>query len=785
MCQKDIYALSPIEENHIDRTKEDFCCSKTPPVEVRAMKQDSCCSVGVTVAEDTIEDSSTSLKGISNIKAPTQGASSALQTGYEVGRAVGIDSYALQPTKLIEGAEKKLSCCSKDAIAGGERHPQTYKGCSSKEDGCYDVPAASELSCCSKIPKNGCCSARRSTLQKIGDFNIGKSPKSDDLEDEDDGKLEMQQKLASSLLNISSPLSATLCDCCIVVALDRQDSDVGAVVVSERGSIEDRLRRCCRIFRGNVTSRKACCFKVEPSQRRRNRVEMRGNVGTEAGQVVNSSLTESERIRQIGESSRETLRLRVIGMDCAECAPNVARALKQLPSVQPVSLDYFRGTAELTYEVEVIHASAIVHFVARATGFSIEAMSSSGHTDDADNVTLPFIFGGVIPDEVLSKYNVVKRKQPPNAFDISFPIQGAKGKLPRDIAADILMYNGRLVPLAEIQPKDNAAIDAQRVGLRCLISVVLCIPTLIFAWATLPGNQVRWTAATLGLCSLIFLNASPLMAPSLRSLVYLRRIDLIFLVTVSITISYVFSVVSFGLQQAGINVSAPFFETVALLVTLIYCGRTVQAYTRLSVATSANAVGKIQSPTVLLYGDGGDKGAGVDRQQELDARLLHYGDRLIVKPDTLFPTDCIVLSGSGGIDESSFTGESVPVIKSEGSIIMAGTRNLDGHFMVQVTHLIHENSLSVMRETIFKAQSSRSKFQDLADRLAAIIFPLAVISAVLAFLIWALLERFVRHSSSSSSGIKGLEYAIAIVVVSCPCALGLAVSTDPLKRKVP
>ena len=85
-----------------------------------------------------------------------------------------------------------------------------------------------------------------------------------------------------------------------------------------------------------------------------------------------------------------------------------------------------------------------------------------------------------------------------------------------------------------------------------------------------------------------------------------------------------------------------------------------------------------------------------------------------------------------------------------------------------------------MSETIFRAQSSRSRFQDLADSLAAIVLPVAAASASLAFLIWALVERFIRNSSPAQSGIAGLEYAIAVIVVSCPCALGLAVSSTAM-----
>jgi Cu2+-exporting ATPase len=110
--------------------------------------------------------------------------------------------------------------------------------------------------------------------------------------------------------------------------------------------------------------------------------------------------------------------------------------------------------------------------------------------------------------------------------------------------------------------------------------------------------------------------------------------------------------------------------------------------------------------------------------------LLHYGDLLRVRPDSRIPTDGIVIFGIGEVDESSATGESLPAPKQPGSAVKAGTLNLNSVLAIQVTQLAHENSLARVTDMVLQAQSSRSRYQDVADRLAAVILPVAVVAAV-------------------------------------------------------
>jgi P-type E1-E2 ATPase len=136
----------------------------------------------------------------------------------------------------------------------------------------------------------------------------------------------------------------------------------------------------------------------------------------------------------------------------------------------------------------------------------------------------------------------------------------------------------------------------------------------------------------------------------------------------------------------------------------------------------------------------------------------------------------LVVNGSSDADESSLTGESIAVPKEPGSRVIAGTLNLGGTLDVQVTKLVHENSLAHITALVKQAGSSRSPIQDLSDKFSAVILPVAAASACIAFLVWVLVGLYVRHRSPTSSSVDALTYAIAILIVSCPCAIGLAVS---------
>jgi Cd2+-exporting ATPase len=133
--------------------------------------------------------------------------------------------------------------------------------------------------------------------------------------------------------------------------------------------------------------------------------------------------------------------------------------------------------------------------------------------------------------------------------------------------------------------------------------------------------------------------------------------------------------------------------------------------------------------------------------------------------------------GTSDVDESAVTGESLPVTKAEGSNVVAGTLNLGGTLDIKVTRLAHENSLSTIARLVEEAQSSRAPIQDIADRIASYIIPTTLVIASVTFFCWVLINHFVRHRRASSSSLDALTYAIAVLVIACPRAIGLAIPT--------
>lgn len=223
-------------------------------------------------------------------------------------------------------------------------------------------------------------------------------------------------------------------------------------------------------------------------------------------------------------------------------------------------------------------------------------------------------------------------------------------------------------------------------------------------------------------------------------------------------IAFVFSIIAYAFSVVGRPFSEPFFETNVLLVSLIYAGRTVQAASRRSTGSAIRKLQDLQSSDVLLV-------QGKEHTEKLDSRLLHYGDIIRVLPDSRVPTDGMVVKGTTDVDESSVTGESLPVPKALNARVIAGTLNLGGTVDVQVTQLVCENSLARVTGLVRQAQASKAPMQDLADRFSAVVLPCAAVSAAVAFLAWVLVDRFVRRWAASESVVDGLTYGIAVLIV--------------------
>lgn len=273
----------------------------------------------------------------------------------------------------------------------------------------------------------------------------------------------------------------------------------------------------------------------------------------------------------------ETFTLEVAGMDCPDCLSKVRRVFDALPGTKITRMDYVRALVEAERETTAAEPEIIGRFVTRATGFPIRVIYSSAK--GADGTVVPIMFSRMPPADVLASYETadVRPRKVSGEVDFVFARDGAS---PRDIVSRLSDYGAAIAPPLLSGQEQRINADVRALALRTGLSILLTIPILLLVWAPIPNKgSLGHRAAEFALATGVLAPAYPIYAGSLRTLWYLRRADLGVLTSVSTLTTYIFSVVAFAFQAAGHPIAEPFFETLGLLVSLIYLGRTIQAST--------------------------------------------------------------------------------------------------------------------------------------------------------------------------------------------------------------
>jgi heavy metal translocating P-type ATPase len=305
-------------------------------------------------------------------------------------------------------------------------------------------------------------------------------------------------------------------------------------------------------------------------------------------------------------------------------------------------------------------------------------------------------------------------------------------------------------------------------------ALILTIPVVVLAWGPVDHEKPAYAHISLVLATLVQIIAIKEFVPNaLRTLWHTGVFEMDFLIALSSTIAYTFSVVSYAFQLKGTPLeTGSFFETSTLLVSLILLGRVINEYARYRAAKSVSFRSLQAEETLLVLPS---KNPADPETLKLDARLLQYGDSFKVAPHARVVTDGIITYGGSEIDESMITGESIPVAKGVHSTVFAGTTNGGGTLIVRLTALPHENTVHKIAAMVEDAELTKPKAQALADRIAGWFVPFMATLGLLVFLSWLFITRFGQKRSWKSAVVQAITYAIATLVVSCPCAIGLAV----------
>jgi Cu+-exporting ATPase len=246
-----------------------------------------------------------------------------------------------------------------------------------------------------------------------------------------------------------------------------------------------------------------------------------------------------------------------------------------------------------------------------------------------------------------------------------------------------------------------------------------------------------------------------------------RNLNMFTLIAMGTGVAYVYSVI--GTVAPGIfpatfrshgGAVAVYFEAAAVITVLVLLGQVLELRAREATSGAIKALLQLAPKTARRIGDD-----GADHEVEIDA--LAVGDKLRVRPGEKVPVDGIILEGRSSLDESLVTGESMPVTKEAGSKVIAGTLNQSGGFVMRAEKVGRDTLLSQIVKMVADAQRSRAPIQRLADQVSGWFVPVVIVVALIAFGAWTWFGPEPRMAF-------GLVAAVSVLIIACPCALGLA-----------
>lgn len=280
-------------------------------------------------------------------------------------------------------------------------------------------------------------------------------------------------------------------------------------------------------------------------------------------------------------------------------------------------------------------------------------------------------------------------------------------------------------------------------GERAAVWFELVLATPVVLWAAIPFFHRGWES---------IINRSPNMWT---------------LISIGVGVAYIYSVVAtlfpdiFPHQFRGHGDAVPvYFEAAAVIVSLVFLGQLLELKARERTGSAIRALLDLAPKSARrIDADGSEKDVPLEE--------VKSGDRLRIRPGESVPVDGVVEEGRSAIDESMITGEAVPVEKTLGDTVTGGTLNKNGSLIMRAEKVGADTVLSQIVELVAKAQRSRAPIQGLADRVAYYFVPAVVLVAIAAFIVWALY-------GPEPSMIFAIVSAVSVLIIACPCALGLA-----------
>jgi Cu+-exporting ATPase len=443
-------------------------------------------------------------------------------------------------------------------------------------------------------------------------------------------------------------------------------------------------------------------------------------------------------------------RFPIEGMSCASCAGRVEKALQSVPGVETAAVN-------LASEEAHVSASEAVQWQAL-----VAAVESAGYKVGSEEVTLDI--GGMSCASCVARVEKSLRSVP-GVLDASVNLASESARV---LVARQAVSSGELVRAvnqAGYEAQDRHPLgqgvaatptESGREGLAVLIGLLLSLPLVVPMVAEflgvhwmLPG-WIQWALAT----PVQFWLGARFYRAGWRALrAHTANMDV--LVALGTSAGYGLSV--FELLRPAGGMGHYYFEASAVVISLVLLGKWLEGRAKRQTTEAIRALQALRPATALLQRHG--------REEEVPIEQIRAGDPVVVKPGKQVPVDGRILSGSSHLNESMLTGESLPVEKQPGDTVTGGSINGEGLLVVETLSVGAETTLARIIRLVESAQAAKAPIQRLVDRVSAVFVPVVLVIALITLVSWWFAAGDIQTAVIN---------AVAVLVIACPCALGLA-----------
>ncbi len=467
----------------------------------------------------------------------------------------------------------------------------------------------------------------------------------------------------------------------------------------------------------------------------------------------------------LAENTRQAT-LQITGMTCAACANRIEKGLNKLEGVTNANVNFALEQASVNFDPAKVTMSGLEQKIGDL-GYGTVKESA-----DFDIVGMTCAACATRIEKGLNKLNGVKAT-------VNLALETAHVEYNPSMVGtvDIIKKVEQLGYKAKQKSEksnegDHRQKEIRRQQLKLLISAILSLPLLwamvghfsFTTWIWVPEIFMNpWFQLTLA-TPVQFIIGSRFYVGAYKALRNgSANMDVLVALGTSAAYFYSLYLTIDSLYAPGHHQVEMYYETSSVLITLILLGKLFEALAKGRSSEAIKSLMGLQAKTATVIRDG--------LEVNIPVEDVVAGDVFLVKPGEKVPVDGEVLEGLSAVDESMLTGESIPVDKRAGDQVIGATLNKNGILRVQATKVGKETALSQIIKVVEEAQGSKAPIQRVADVISGIFVPIVVGIAVVAFLIWY----FVVEQGDFS---EALEKAIAILVIACPCALGLATPTS-------